>query len=98
MVNLAMSMSDEEIQQAAAYFSAVKWDTRWVRVSRPSSCRRLASRATCSSATGERTHRADCRAHHRGAGRQVQAEQLTQSALGFVAYAPIGSIAAAASW
>jgi cytochrome c553 len=32
MVNLAMSMTDEEIHQAATYFSSVKWNTRWVRV------------------------------------------------------------------
>ena len=32
MMKLAMSMSDEEMRTAAAYFSAVKWNTRWVRV------------------------------------------------------------------
>ena len=27
-----MAMTDDEIRQAAGYFSSIKWDTRWVRV------------------------------------------------------------------
>jgi cytochrome c553 len=32
MIKLAMAMTDEEMRQAAEYFAAIKWDTRWVRV------------------------------------------------------------------
>jgi cytochrome c553 len=93
MVILAMSMSDEEIRQAAAYFSAVKWDTRWVRVVETEFVpkTRIQGQLFISVESG-RTEPIAGRIIEVPAD-NVQAEELRNPHSGFVAYAPIGSIA-----
>jgi cytochrome c553 len=93
MVILAMSMSDEEIRQAAAYFSAVKWDTRWVRVVETEFVPKTRIQGQLFiSMESERTEPIAGRIIEVPAD-NVQAEELRNPHSGFVAYAPIGSIA-----
>ena len=93
MINLAMSMTDEEIHQAAAYFSAVKWDSRWVRVVETQFVPRTRIQGQLFiSLENERTEPIDGRIIEVPAD-NVQAEQLRNPRSGFVAYAPVGSIA-----
>ena len=93
MTNLAMSMSDEEIREAAAYFSQVKWNTRWVRVVETELVpkTRIQGQLFISTAS-ERTEPIAGRIIEVPAD-NVQAEELRNPHSGFVAYAPIGSIA-----
>ena len=93
MIILAMSMSDEEIRQAAAYFSAVKWDTRWVRVVETEFVPKTRIQGQLFiSMESERTEPIAGRIIEVPAD-NVQAEELRNPHSGFVAYAPIGSIA-----
>ena len=93
MVNLAMSMTDEEIRQAAAYFSAVKWDTRWVRVVETELVPKTHIQGQLFIADGsERTEPIAGRIIE-VPGDNTQVEELRNPHSGFVAYAPIGSVA-----
>ena len=93
MINLAMSMTDQEIRQAAAYFSQVKWDTRWVRVVETDVVPRTRIQGQLFiSIENQRTEPIDGRIIEVPAD-NVQAEELRNPHSGFVAYAPIGSIA-----
>ena len=93
MVNLAMSMTDEEIQQAAAYFSAVKWNTRWVRVVETDLVPKTRIQGNLFTATEtERTEPIAGRIIEVPAD-QVQAEVYRNPHSGWVAYAPVGSVA-----
>lgn len=93
MINLAMSMTDEEIQQAAAYFSTVRWDTRWVRVVETELVPKTRIQGNLFIATEtERTEPIAGRIIEVPAD-QVQAELYRNPHSGWVAYAPVGSIA-----
>ena len=93
MTNLAMSMSDEEIREAAAYFSQVKWNTRWVRVVETEFVPKTRIQGQLFISTeSERTEPIAGRIIEVPAD-NVQAEELRNPHSGFVAYAPIGSIA-----
>jgi len=93
MINLAMSMTDEEIRQAAAYFSAVKWDTRWVRVVETDLVPKTRIQGQLFVATeSERTEPIAGRIIEVPAD-NTQVEELRNPHYGFVAYAPIGSVA-----
>ncbi|PYR70582.1 MAG: cytochrome C-binding protein [Acidobacteria bacterium] len=93
MISLAMSMTDEEIHQAAAYFSAVKWNTRWVRVVETELVPKTHIQGQLFvSIASERTEPIAGRIIEMPAD-NVQAEELRNPHSGFVAYVPVGSIA-----
>ena len=93
MVNLAMSMTDEEIRAAAAYFSAVKWNKRWVRVVETDLVpkTRIAGNLFIA-AESERTEPIAGRIIEVPAD-QEQAELYRNPRSGWLAYVPVGSIA-----
>ena len=93
MINLAMSMSDEEIQQAAAYFSAVKWDTRWVRVVETELAPKTRVQGNLFIATGTDLAEPIAGRIIEVPADEVQAELYRNPHSGWVAYAPIGSVA-----
>jgi cytochrome c553 len=93
MINLAMSMSDEEIQQAAAYFSAVRWDTRWVRVVETELVPKTRIQGNLFIATASEPTEPIAGRVIEVPADQVQAELYRNPHSGWVAYAPIGSIA-----
>jgi cytochrome c553 len=93
MVNLAMAMTDEEIHAAAAYFSAVKWNTRWVRVIETDFVPKTRINGNLFIATEkERTEPIAGRIIEVPAD-QEQAEVYRNPHSGWVAYAPVGSVA-----
>jgi cytochrome c553 len=93
MINLAMSMTDDEIRQAAAYFSSIKWDTRWVRVVETEFVPKTRIQGNLFIAVeDERTEPISGRIIEVPAD-QVQAELNRNPRSGWVAYAPVGSIA-----
>jgi cytochrome c553 len=93
MVNLAMAMTDEEIHAAAVYFSAVKWTTRWVRVVETTLVPKTRIQGNLFIApTHELTEPIDGRIIEVPAN-QEQAELYRNPHSGWVAYAPVGSIA-----
>ena len=93
MINLAMAMTDEEIRQAAAYFSAVKWDRRWVRVVETELVPK--TRIQGQLFVAEESERTEPLAGRiiEVPGDNTQVEELRNPRSGFVAYAPIGSVA-----
>lgn len=93
MINLAMSMTDEEVRDAAAYFAAVRYDTRWIRVVETDfvPTTRLQGNLFIATST-DRTEPIAGRIIE-VPGDQVQVELLRNPRSGFVAYAPVGSIA-----
>jgi cytochrome c553 len=93
MVNLAMSMTDEELYAAAAYFAAVKYDTRWIRVIETDRVPKTRIQGNLFVAIeSERTEPLDGRIIE-VPGDNTQVELLRNPHSGFVAYAPIGSVA-----
>jgi cytochrome c553 len=93
MVNLAMSMSDEEIHAAATYFAAVKYDTRWIRVVETDLVPKTRIQGNLFIATAsERTEPIAGRIIE-VPGDNTQVELLRNPHSGFIAYAPIGSVA-----
>jgi len=93
MINLAMAMTDDEIRQAAGYFSSIKWDTRWVRVVETENVPRTRLQGNLFIAIeDERTEPLAGRIIEVPAD-QVQAELNRNTRSGWVAYAPMGSIA-----
>ena len=92
MVNLAMSMTDDEIRTAAAYFSAVKWNTRWVRVVETNFVPKTRIQGNLFIApTHELTEPIDGRIIEVPADEE-QAEVYRNPHSGFVAYVPVGSV------
>ena len=92
MANLAMAMSDEEILQAAQYFSAIPWTTSWVRVVET-------DRVPTTKIVGNLFVATAIARTEPIAGRIIevpqdeeQAEVNRNSHSGFLAYAPIGSV------
>ena len=93
MIGLAMAMTDEEVRQAAEYFSAIKWNTPWVKVVETDMVPKTRIAGNLFIATGkERTEPI--------AGRIIEVPQDEEQAevnrnprSGFVAYVPVGSIA-----
>jgi len=93
MVNLAMSMSDEEIHQAATYFSSVKWNTRWVRVVETTLVPKTRIQGNLFIAPiHDLTEPIDGRIIEVPANEE-QSEVVRNPHSGFVAYAPVGSVA-----
>jgi cytochrome c553 len=93
MVNLAMAMTDEEMRTAAAYFSAVKWNTRWVRVVETNLVPKTRINGNLFIApVHDLTEPIDGRIIEVPAN-QEQAELYRNPHSGWVAYAPIGSVA-----
>jgi cytochrome c553 len=93
MVNLAMSMTDEEIREAASYFSAVKWNNRWVRVVETDVVpkTRIAGNLFIATERG-RTEPIAGRIIEVPADEE-QAEVYRNPHSGWVAYVPVGSVA-----
>ena len=88
-----MAMTDDEIRQAAGYFSSIKWDTRWVRVVETENVPRTRLQGNLFIAIeDERTEPLAGRIIEVPAD-QVQAELNRNTRSGWVAYAPMGSIA-----
>jgi len=93
MINLAMSMSDEEIRQAAQYFSSISWTTPWVQVVETEFVPKTRIAGNLFIATArDRTEPI--------AGRVIEVPQDEEQAelnrnprSGFVAYVPVGSLA-----
>jgi cytochrome c553 len=93
MVNLAMAMTDEEIRTSAAYFSAVKWNTPWVRVVETNLVPKTRIQGNLFIAPKhELTEPIDGRIIEVPAN-QEQAELYRNPHSGWVAYAPVGSVA-----
>jgi cytochrome c553 len=93
MVSLAMAMTDEEIHTAAAYFSAVKWNTRWVRVVETNLVPKTNIQGNLFTApTHELTEPIDGRVIEVPADEE-QAEVYRNPHSGFIAYVPVGSVA-----
>jgi cytochrome c553 len=93
MIGLAMAMTDEEVQQAAEYFSSIKWNTPWVKVVETDMVPKTRIAGNLFIATArERTEPI--------AGRIIEVPQDEEQAelnrnprSGFVAYVPVGSLA-----
>jgi cytochrome c553 len=93
MINLAMVMTDAEVRQAAEYFSAISWNTPWVRVVETNMVPKTRIQGNLFLAIAQtRTEPI--------AGRIIEVPEDTEQAetyrnphSGFVAYAPVGSIA-----
>jgi cytochrome c553 len=93
MIGLAMAMTDAEVQQAAEYFSSIKWNTPWVNVVETDVVPKTRIAGNLFIATEkERTEPI--------AGRIIEVPQDEEQAevnrnprSGFVAYVPVGSIA-----
>lgn len=93
MVNLAMAMTDEEMRTAAAYFSSVQWNTSWVRVVETNLVPKTRIQGNLFIApVHELTEPIDGRIIEVPADQQ-QAELYRNPHSGWVAYAPVGSIA-----
>jgi cytochrome c553 len=93
MVNLAMAMTDEEMRTAATYFSSVQWNTRWVRVVETNLVPKTRIQGNLFIApVHELTEPIDGRIIEVPADQQ-QAELYRNPHSGWVAYAPVGSIA-----
>ena len=93
MVGLAMAMTDDEIRTAATYFSAVKWNSRWVRVVETSLVPKTRIQGNLFIApTHELTEPIDGRIIEVPADEE-QAEVYRNPHSGFVAYVPVGSVA-----
>jgi cytochrome c553 len=92
MINLAMVMTDAEVRQAAAYFSAIKWTTPWVRVVETDTVPKTRINGNLFLAIEQaRTEPI--------AGRIIEVPEDTEQAetyrnphSGFVAYVPVGSL------
>jgi cytochrome c553 len=92
MINLAMVMTDEEVMQAARYFSAIKWNTPWVTVVETNMVPKTRIQGNLFLKLEEaRTEPI--------AGRIIEVPQDTEQAevfrnphSGFVAYVPVGSL------
>ena len=93
MVNLAMSMSDEEIREAAAYFAAVKYNTRWVRVVETDLVPKTRIQGNLFIATESARTEPIAGRIIEVPGDEEQTEVVRNPHAGFVAYAPIGSVA-----
>jgi len=93
MVNLAMSMSDEEIHEAAAYFAAVKYNTRWIRVVETDFVPKTRIQGNLFIATESARTEPIAGRIIEVPGDENQTELVRNPRAGFVAYAPIGSVA-----
>jgi cytochrome c553 len=93
MVNLAMSMTDEEIHDAAAYFAAVKYNTRWVRVVESDLVPKTRIQGNLFIATESTRTEPIAGRIIEVPGDENQTELVRNPHAGFVAYAPIGSVA-----
>ena len=87
MIAIAKGMTDEETG-AAQYFSSMKW-TPWIKVSKPTWCRKRASRRI--SQAGSRRDRADRPAHHRAPDDTEHTENLAIR-IPDSPHTPVGSI------
>src|SRR5260370_41385004 len=90
---VAMTQSYEEICHASASFAVVKWDTRWVRVVETELVPKTHIQGQLFIANeSERTEPIAGRIIE-VPGDNTQVEELRNPHSGFVAYAPIGSVA-----
>jgi cytochrome c553 len=93
MVNLAMSMSDEEIHEAAAYFAAVKYNARWIRVVETDLVPKTHIQGNLFIASENARTEPIAGRIIEVPGDEEQTEVVRNPHVGFVAYAPIGSVA-----
>ena len=93
MVNLAMSMTDEEIDEAATYFAAVKYNTRWIRVVETDLVPKTRIQGNLFIATESARTEPIAGRIIEVPGDEQQTETVRNPHAGFVAYAPIGSVA-----
>jgi len=93
MINLAMSMTDEEVNAAAAYFAGVKWTTPWVRVVETDKVPKTRIAGNLFIATEDARTEPIAGRIIEVPENEEQAEVNRNPRSGFVAYVPTGSLA-----